>query len=559
MLRRTRRLVALSFCILVAPLVLEAQESRSSYELPRIDRDMLVFTGPDHFEAVMSDLIRNQELEDEAGGRPEDDREAPVFQDFALSVGFESLLMSIEADVARLDETGGVSEYDDPDDHQIPDPFFQGLLNPQGEVQVGSTIYRYEPHGHYEIDATRDDILSSLRQGIAVKGDEGATFTEYAAKSSCCRTDYSKVEYATYASGSRRIKAKQWVGNWALYASVGGKTKHQKKGFLGWWWSEKADQIGVRGSLGRADACVTPWDLYFEKEHTNDAAVTKIADFTLNASGFPIYVKDYFDTTHWASDNGGSVMHTLSMCDCREAYASFTLPTLSNDSVNIPFDGSASQNESKYFLEIFRTNASGSNTISGNYWSSWTMGEAGPMNLGTMYNFTDVSGGTGTYYRVRLGVRNGCTHWHEQVRWIQVIDKRMHVQYRAHVKGKGWLDWQVDGTTAGTTGESRRMEAAQIQLINPNNTQICYQPHVQGLGWMGSSCDGAVAGTTGQNRRMEAIKIWLNGAPAGCSVQYRAHVKGNGWLPWVANGAVAGTTGQARRMEAVQVKLVNCP
>lgn len=128
------------------------------------------------------------------------------------------------------------------------------------------------------------------------------------------------------------------------------------------------------------------------------------------------------------------------------------------------------------------------------------------------------------------------------------------VEYRAHVADLGWLAWVQDGATAGTTGQSRRMEASQMKLVN-STMEICYSAHVAGIGWMNPVCNGAVSGTTGQSRQMEATRVWLNNAPAGCNIEYRAHVAGMGWLGWAQNGAQAGTTGQGRRMEALQAKL----
>ena len=49
------------------------------------------------------------------------------------------------------------------------------------------------------------------------------------------------------------------------------------------------------------------------------------------------------------------------------------------------------------------------------------------------------------------------------------------IYYRVHVEGKGWMNWVKNGAIAGTTGESKRIEAIQIQLSdknsrnNPNN------------------------------------------------------------------------------------------
>lgn len=42
------------------------------------------------------------------------------------------------------------------------------------------------------------------------------------------------------------------------------------------------------------------------------------------------------------------------------------------------------------------------------------------------------------------------------------------LEYRAHVAEFGWLPWVKLGDTAGTTGESRRMEAVQIRLAEPS-------------------------------------------------------------------------------------------
>ena len=41
----------------------------------------------------------------------------------------------------------------------------------------------------------------------------------------------------------------------------------------------------------------------------------------------------------------------------------------------------------------------------------------------------------------------------------------MSVEYRAHVQGIGWQPWVRDGATAGTVGQSRRIEAIQIRLV----------------------------------------------------------------------------------------------
>ena len=39
------------------------------------------------------------------------------------------------------------------------------------------------------------------------------------------------------------------------------------------------------------------------------------------------------------------------------------------------------------------------------------------------------------------------------------------IKYPPHVQTYGWLDWVKDGELAGTTGESKRLEAIEIKLV----------------------------------------------------------------------------------------------
>ena len=82
-----------------------------------------------------------------------------------------------------------------------------------------------------------------------------------------------------------------------------------------------------------------------------------------------------------------------------------------------------------------------------------------------------------------------------------------------------------------------------------------YEAHVQDIGWQGWKNEGQIAGTTGQSKRIEAIRIKLKNTDK-YSVQYRVHVQDIGWQDWCENGEMAGTTGQSKRIEAIQIKIV---
>lgn len=135
-------------------------------------------------------------------------------------------------------------------------------------------------------------------------------------------------------------------------------------------------------------------------------------------------------------------------------------------------------------------------------------------------------------------------------------EAQIGVSYQAHVQNLGWQPSVLNGAEAGTNGQSLRLEALKINLINaPKDAKINYQAHVQNQGWQSWKSNGAEAGTEGKSLRAEAIKISLENLP-GYSVQYRAHVQNQGWQPWVSNGAVAGTIGKSLRLEALEIRIV---
>lgn len=143
------------------------------------------------------------------------------------------------------------------------------------------------------------------------------------------------------------------------------------------------------------------------------------------------------------------------------------------------------------------------------------------------------------------------------------------IYYRVHSSNFGWLGWAKNGEKAGTEGYGYRVEAIQIKIVKkgahaPGTTEQCfskkwtsivYSAHVQDIGWQNNVKDGALAGTTGESKRVEAIKISLSGQKAEGSVEYSAHVQDIGWQKSVKDGALAGTTGKGKRVEAIKINL----
>lgn len=131
----------------------------------------------------------------------------------------------------------------------------------------------------------------------------------------------------------------------------------------------------------------------------------------------------------------------------------------------------------------------------------------------------------------------------------------MNIKYRAHVEDNGWMDPVEDGQIAGTFGQEKRLEAIEITEIGIPNLSVKATVHVQDIGWM-DPVIGGVAGTTGQSKHIEAVKLELEGEQApNYEIFYRMHVQDFAFLNWSKNGEMNGTVGGNRRAEAIQIEL----
>lgn len=134
------------------------------------------------------------------------------------------------------------------------------------------------------------------------------------------------------------------------------------------------------------------------------------------------------------------------------------------------------------------------------------------------------------------------------------------IEARSHVQNIGWSGW-AGPSTVGTTGRGLRLEAFQLRLTGDLATkyQISYRAHVQEIGWQGWTTDGGTAGTQGLQRRIEAVQVrlLLKSQSGGAQTAYSAQVQNVGWMPTVYNGAIAGTVGKGLRLETLKLKVSN--
>ena len=139
-----------------------------------------------------------------------------------------------------------------------------------------------------------------------------------------------------------------------------------------------------------------------------------------------------------------------------------------------------------------------------------------------------------------------------------------NVSVSAHVQNIGWMNPVGSGKVAGTTGRGLNLEALKISLeVDGASSQeqvanaLSVEAHVAGIGWQAAVGNGGTAGTTGQSRAVEALRVRLyDELAARYTVWYRVHSAEFGWLGWACDGAEAGSAGYGRAAQAVQVAVL---
>lgn len=132
------------------------------------------------------------------------------------------------------------------------------------------------------------------------------------------------------------------------------------------------------------------------------------------------------------------------------------------------------------------------------------------------------------------------------------------IYYQAHVQKYGWMDKKHDGLTAGTVGESKRMEALKVTCPKAKDGEpqmkVSGKAHIEGIGWVDvPEAEEIILGTTGESRRLESVELTFTNVPKDKKVYYQAHCASIGWQAKVENGFPVGTTGMKKSIEAFKI------
>ena len=176
----------------------------------------------------------------------------------------------------------------------------------------------------------------------------------------------------------------------------------------------------------------------------------------------------------------------------------------------------------------------------------------------------DARDGVGGYF---LGQNQGCYNGAFNLTWLPysaTYDTAFRLKrkpapaphkigYQAHVQDIGWQSPVYDGTMAGTTGKSLRMEG--LRIFTQDGTLVeRVDTYVEGKGWVTYKTPGkdTVLGTTGQSRALYSMRI-----KTSKPCMFRIYRQNKGWTGWGScNGRDCVNYKDKLRIEAILIKRV---
>lgn len=129
------------------------------------------------------------------------------------------------------------------------------------------------------------------------------------------------------------------------------------------------------------------------------------------------------------------------------------------------------------------------------------------------------------------------------------------VTCRPFVAGSGWRDYVNENEIVGSVGESRQLEAFQLQIENADKLGIVANCYMNGK-WLEEKPQGEVIGVPGGGQAIQAVSFNLFGENAkDYDIFYNAHISNIGWIGFCRNGEPCGRTGDPSkyRVEAIQI------
>lgn len=135
------------------------------------------------------------------------------------------------------------------------------------------------------------------------------------------------------------------------------------------------------------------------------------------------------------------------------------------------------------------------------------------------------------------------------------LNNRIKIAYAGHVQDIGWTSAVADGATCGSVGQSKRLEAIQIDTRH-SGLDVYVKAHVANEGWhdYGKIDNNTIIGTVGKSEALECLCINCTNA----NLVYRVHQANVGWSSWTKADGIStlGSVGQSLKLEAIEIKVI---
>ncbi|MBC7488558.1 MAG: T9SS type A sorting domain-containing protein [Cytophagaceae bacterium] len=335
----------------------------------------------------------------------------------------------------KSDGTGNFTEYDDGmgntnyNGYMYAQDLVNGansnlINNQQTRLPIGNTVpiptmnLRYIIGGIY---FHRDDAHYTYQQSGNIHNTYGIDKTTEINAYFSYLYHPSGVVRAGCAAGVNPISTDRWIrltSPWQSYFNGYGVW-----GFIALFNHEIGHLLGLDHTFSNAETCA---DTY-----TSGTGTSGIWSGPGSDNNMMDYNEDQRAVTpcQWGIMQyqlENSYLNYTTCCSSPPATAVFSLRSNACIGDAIYLDGSwrYTKSEQNYAIEIYQTNAVGSNTNMANYYSQSFSGQYGKINLSSLYTFS-----TGNIYRVKLtATGTNCTSTDSDIRWITIQNDVAYLQ-----------------------------------------------------------------------------------------------------------------------------------
>lgn len=293
--------------------------------------------------------------------------------------------------------------------------------------------------------------------------------------------------------------------------------------------------------LRNVEACERlgiPYGVYIYSYATNTTKASSEADHVLRLiQGHKLSYPVYFDMEDTSTENSDLTAIAKTFCN-----------KIQNAGYPVGVYASLSWWNSKL-----------TDTCFGNWYrwiASWSASKCNYNGDFALWQYSENGAVSGISGNVDMNYLMGSPSNHGDPIEVMPDEVKNALSYEAHVSDIGWQGSVAGGSTAGTVGKNRGIEAIKVSS-QIENVQVRYSSYTPKTGWQNYVTDGEISGSTGNNRSLEAVKMELAGSEKdNYDIYYRVHVSDYGWLDWTKDGSEAGTIGYGKKIEGIQIRIL---